>query len=67
MHSIQERKERKKEEMREDILKAKIEAIKEFGKLLIDKIDGGVISHSIDIVDIVAEEIERLEKEYEEG
>ena len=41
MHSIQERQEREKEEMREEILKAKIEAIKEFGKLLIDKIDGG--------------------------
>ena len=53
--------------MREEILKAKIEAIKEFGKLLIDKIDGGVISHSIDIVDIVAEECESLEKEHEEG
>ena len=65
MHSIQERKERKKEEMREEILKAKIEAIKDFGKLLIDK--WGEISDSSDIVDVVVEEIERLEKEYEEG
>lgn len=27
--------------MGKDILEAKIEAVKEFGKLLIDKIDGG--------------------------
>ena len=53
--------------MHKDILEAKIEAVKEFGKIIIDKIDGGVISHSFDIVDVVAEEIERLEKEYEEG
>lgn len=39
---------------------AKSEAIKEFGKLVIDKIDSGIISHSSDIVDLVAEEIERI-------
>lgn len=45
--------------------KAKIEAVKELGKLLIDK--WGEISYPFDIVDVVVEEIERLEKEYEEG
>jgi len=41
---------------------AKIEIVKEFGKLLIDKIDNGVITHSFDIVDLVADEVERIEK-----
>ena len=45
----------------EDIRKAKCEAIKEFGKLVINNIDDGLITHSIDIVNLVAEEVERIE------
>ena len=51
--------------MQKDILEAKIQAVKELGKIIIGK--WGEISSPFDIVDVVVEEIERLEKEYEEG
>ena len=48
--------------LEDDVRLAKIETVKDFGKLLIDKIDNGVITHSFDIVDLVADEVERIEK-----
>lgn len=39
-----------------------IKAIQNFAKEMIDGIDEGRISHSIDMVDFTAEYIERLEK-----
>ena len=46
-----------------ELAEAKAEAIKEFAKFLIDKIDGGLISYTADIPDCVVDFLEMTEKE----
>lgn len=46
-----------------EFAEAKAEAEKEFAKFLIDKIDGGLISYSLDIPNLVVDFLEMTEKE----